>query len=151
MPPNDAYLRNAVMTATPEQLHLMLYDGAIRFARQAQQALHEKRFEDSFNALTKAQRIVLEMTNGLNHEINPDLCAKMAGLYNFIYRKLVDANVSRDATAVDDALRILGYQRETWGLLVDKLKGDREDAPTAHTSPGPADAPVRRAPLSVEG
>ena len=55
------YLRTKVFTATPEQLQLMLYDGAIRFAEQARAALEKKNFEQSFTLLTAAQKIMAEM------------------------------------------------------------------------------------------
>jgi len=119
---SQEYLKNAVMTAPPEQLQLMLYDGAIRFAGQARTAMEQKQFDASCELLLKAQRIVLELQNGLRPEVNPSLCGQMAALYQFIYRRLVDANMQRDTTAIDDALRILGHQRETWDLLIQKLR-----------------------------
>lgn len=119
---SNEYLKNAVMTAPPEQLQLMLYDGAIRFAGQARTAMEQKQYDASCELLLKAQRIVLELQNGLRPEVNPSLCGQMAALYQFIYRRLVDANMQRDAAAIDDALRILGHQRETWDLLIQKLR-----------------------------
>ncbi len=126
----NEYLRNQVLTASPEQLQMMLYDGAIRFARQGGQAIERGDLEASFNLLTRAQRIVLEMINGLRPERNPDLCKKMAGLYSFIYRKLVDASVNKDTKALTDALKVLEYQRETWALLLQKLTRERGDTST---------------------
>ncbi len=122
--PNE-YLRNQILTASPEQLQMMLYDGAIRFSRQGREAIERKDVEGSYNALTRAQRIVLEMLNGLNHDVNPELCARMAALYTFVYRRLVEAGVQKDIKAVDDALRILEYQRETWRMLMEKLSQQR--------------------------
>lgn len=116
------YLRNAVMTATPEQLQMMLYDGAIRFASQARDAMVRGDLETSCEKLLRAQRIIAEMQNGLRHEINPALCEQFAGIYGFIYNRLVDANMKRDTVAIDEALKILRHQRETWQLLMDKLR-----------------------------
>lgn len=121
----NPYLRNAVLTAAPEQLQLMLYDGAIRFASQARDAIEAREIEKSYNLLTRAQAIVREMENGLRHEVAPELCARMASLYRFVFGKLVDANVQKDVTAIDDALKILRHQRETWVLVVDKIKKDQ--------------------------
>ena len=133
--PNE-YLRSQVMTASPEQLQMMLYDGAIRYARQGREAIERNDLEGSFNALTRSQRIVLEMLNGLRPEVNPDLCEKMSSLYNYVYRKLVDANVRKDVQAVDDALNILEYQRETWAMLIKKLADDRSQiAPDSPAEP----------------
>lgn len=120
---SDEYLRNAVLTATPEQLHLMLYDGAIRFARQGGEALRRQDFETSCEKLLRAQKIVTEMKAGLRPEVQPELCEQMSGLYNFVYWKLVDANLRHDLSALDEALQILEHQRETWRLLVEKARG----------------------------
>ena len=117
----NPYLRDAVLTATPEQLHLMLYDGAIRYALQARDAIAEKDFSTSYERLTKAQNIIAEMQAALNYEINRELCERVAAVYNFIYRKLLDANVNRRVEEIDDAVKVLRIERETWHILVDKV------------------------------
>lgn len=123
-PTDNKYLETQVLTASPEQLHLMLYDGAIRFSERGLKALHENKFDEMCGAMERAQRIVLELASGLRHEVEPDLCGKMASLYNFIYRKLVEGNLKRDGSCIEDALKILHYQRETWVLLMGKLTAD---------------------------
>lgn len=112
------YLRTKVMTATPEQLQLMLYDGAIRFAEQGKAALHEKKYDRSHDRLTRAQAIIVELLNGLRHDVSPDLCGKLAALYNYAYMRIVEANMSHDVVILDEALSVLRYQRETWTLLM---------------------------------
>lgn len=139
------YLRNAVQTATPEQLHLMLYDGAIRFATQAKDAIEAGNIEETYNLITRAQKILLEMENGLKPEIDPEITGQMSALYSFVYRKLVDANINRDADCVEDALKILRYQRETWVMLMEKVQSMPEDEtqanPLAQTQKRPAIPP----------
>ena len=115
------YLRAKVLTATPEQLQLMLYDGAIRFTEQAKVAMQKSDFEGSYNGISRAQKIIAELSGSLKHEVAPELCGKLASLYNFVYRKLIEGNVEHDIAALDDALGILRYQRETWALLLDQL------------------------------
>jgi flagellar secretion chaperone FliS len=123
MNPNAAanYLRTKVFTATPEQLQLMLYDGAIRFAEQGKVALQQKNYEVSYNALSRAQKIITELQCGLKHDLAPELCGKLSALYNFVFRKLLEANVQHQVESVDEALSILRYQRETWVMLLDQL------------------------------
>jgi flagellar secretion chaperone FliS len=120
------YLRTKVLTASPEELHLMLYDGAIRFAEEGKTALVEGNIEKAHNALVRAQNIVLEMSSSLDHGVDPDLCSKMSSLYNFIYRRFIDANLKREVSCIDDALKILNFQRETWVLLIEKLAEERK-------------------------
>ncbi len=122
------YLKTKILTASPEELHLMLYDGAIRFTEQGKSYLQENKLDKAHEALIRAQNIVLEMSAGLDHESNPDLCAKLSSLYNFIYRRLVEGNLKHDIDALDDALKILNYQRETWVMLMDKLAAEKQQA-----------------------
>ena len=119
------YLKTRVLTASPEQLQLMLYDGAIRFCEQGRQAILDRRIEDSFNLLSKAEKIILELTNGLRDEVAPEICANMRRLYLFCYDRLVLANVKKDTGALDDALRVLRELRQTWVMLMDKLNEER--------------------------
>lgn len=119
---SEAYLQNAVLTATPEQLQMMLYDGAIRFARQAREALIKRDLETACEKLLRVQKIVTEMKNGLRPEVQPELCEQLAGLYNFIYWRLVEANIRHEPQYIDEALQILEHQRETWRMLMEKVQ-----------------------------
>jgi len=123
--PRTEYLKTQVMTASPEMLQLMLWDGAIRFAEQGKEAILKKDIEGSYTTLVRSQRIVLELCAGLRRDVNPELCSKLSALYNFIHRRLVDANLKKDPKMVDEALRIMQHQRETWVMLMDKLAEER--------------------------
>jgi flagellar secretion chaperone FliS len=139
------YLRNAVLTAPPEQLHLMLYDGAIRFTGQGIEGLRNKNWEKAFVGFSRAQKIMLELLNSLNYEVNRELCSRMAGLYNYIYRHLVQACADRSVTAAEEALKFLQYQRETWLMLIAKLREDCGGGKASATKPV-----TRRPPQPVE-
>ncbi len=122
--PANPYLKTKIMTASAEELRLMLYEGAIRFCRQAKDAIAAGNFENSYNALMRAQKIVLELSTSLNHQTDPELCARLSALYTYIYRRLVDANMSHEQAALDEAIRLLDYERETWQMLMKKLNAD---------------------------
>lgn len=143
------YQRNAVLTATPEQLHLMLYDGAIRFTRQAREAMERKDLETSCEKLLRVQRIMLELENGLRPEVNPDLCRQMSSLYSFVYDRLVEANMKRDVALVDESLQVLEHMRETWCLLLGKLR-EAKAAPAATPPTRPASTAGVGEALSIE-
>ena len=67
------------------------------------------------------------------HEVDPDLCGKLAALY----RKLVDANMNRDAAAVDEAIELLEFDHQTWQMLMKKLaEGAAQEGP-AHPNKNP--------------
>jgi flagellar protein FliS len=117
----QTYFRSKVLTATPEQLQLMLFDGAIRFADQGKAALLKKDFENGHRCLTRAQEIINELNATLRPDVYPELCGKLASLYNYAHRNLVQANVKHDPALVDEALKVLRYQRETWVMLLESL------------------------------
>lgn len=127
---SDAYLRTQILTAPPEKLQLMLYEGAIRFANQAKDRMLDKKLDQSCELLIKAQNIVMELICGLRPDLNGDLCGRMAAVYSFIYRKLVEANVHHDTGAVDAAVRVLTIQRDIWLELLDKLTQERAAEPS---------------------
>ncbi|MBI5863300.1 MAG: flagellar export chaperone FliS [Planctomycetes bacterium] len=145
------YLKNAVMTAPPEQLQLMLYDGAIRFTSRGREAMERKDFEGAFNGFDRAQRIVLQLHSGMRREVNPPIVDQMASLLNFVYRRLVDANTERDLAAADDALRILRHMRETWTLLIEKLAQERAGQAAAAQRPSADSATPTRSRFHAEG
>lgn len=144
------YLRTKVLTATAEQLQLMLFDGAIRFGEQARIALQQKKFDQSYQLLTKAQAIVNQLICALNPQVLPDLCKQLKGLYVFAYRRLVDANLTHNIEHLDEALNVLKYQRETWQRLMQALT--KQKAATAAKEinfPGPNER--MEASLSMKG
>ena len=144
------YLRAKVLTATPEQLQLMLYDGAIRFAEQGKAALAERRLDKSYEVLTRAQNILHELTGGLRHDVSPEVCKNLAALYDFAFRRLVHANIHHEVAAIDEALSVLRYQRETWLLLMSEVAKTRAAGAARELSLPTADAErVER--LSVAG
>ncbi len=149
--PVNPYLRTKVLTASPEELRLMLYDGALKFCRQAKVAIEQKQLEDSYQNLVRAQKIVLELSTSLKHSVEPELCGKLSALYTFIYRKLVDANIQRDTAAIDEAVKLLEYERETWVMLMEKISGHAAAAPAEPAgrppeAPAAAPAPAAAAP-----
>ena len=144
------YRRTRVMTATPEQLQMMLYDGALRFAEQAKAALHKKDFEGSFNGISRVQKILTELTSTLKHDVAPELCGKLAALYTYVYKKLIEANVDHNMKSLEEAIDLLRYQRETWSMLLDQL-GKSKAATVAQTIAVPAPSSRMEAKISMKG
>lgn len=153
-PAVNPYLRTKVLTASPEELRLMLYDGALKFARQGKAGLEAQKFEESYHNLVRAQKIVLELSTSLKHSLDPDLCGKLSALYTYIYRLLVDANTQRTTKPVDEAVKLLEYERETWQMLMQKLTaeggGPRAPQHTETATPQPPRNPFAQ-PLRPAG
>ena len=123
--PVNAYLRARVLAASPEQLRLMLLEGALRFARQGADGLRRRNFERSFNGIHQCQNILMELISALKPEVAPELCRNLAALYTFMYRRLIDASMERDAAVVDEVVKLLEYEHETWLLLLERLEQER--------------------------
>ena len=93
--------------------------------------MEQKEFETAYNNLMRAQKIVLELSTSLNHDVDPDLCQKLSALYTYIYRLLVDANMQHRTEPIDEAIKLLNYERETWQMLIQRLaeeNGQRDAA-----------------------
>lgn len=142
----NAYLRTRVMTASPEELRLMLLEGAIKFAHQGREGLLRKDYEASYNGLTQCRNIVLELLGTMRPEFDPELCDRLKGLYTFMFTELVEASLSKTPDRVDAVIKLLDYERETWVMLIRQLGTER----AAGTPPAATAEPkAARAPLSV--
>ena len=125
----NAYLRTRVMTASPEELRLMLIEGSIRFAHQAADGLDARDFESAHSGFTQCRAIVLELMNTIRPEHNPELAERVRGLYTFLYSELVDASFEKDSGKVRRVIELLDYERETWVMLMRKVAEERGQAP----------------------
>jgi flagellar protein FliS len=148
----NQYLKTKVMSASPEELRLMLLDGALRFARQGRTGLEEKNYEVSYENIVKAKDIILELINILRPDVDPELCAKLSALYTFMYKRLTDANMQHELKAVDEVIDLLEYERETWVLLMDQIRNERSSGTAPQSAPAaPAQSAEQRPRLSIEG
>ncbi len=121
----NPYLRNQVLSAKPEQLRLMLFDGCIRFLTQGRKGLEQKNYDISYTNISKAQKIVLELSNSLNREVMPEVTQKLTALYTYIYRLLIEASTKRQTDPLDEALKLIKYERETWAMIIEKTAASR--------------------------
>ena len=127
---NNPYFRTKVLTATPEQLQLMLIEGAIHFVELGQDGLTTKDWEGVYENLSQAKAILFEIVKNLKPEIEPDLCGKMASLYNFMIIEITTASFQKDASRLEKVIQLLEYERETWRLLIEKAAAERGETPS---------------------
>ncbi len=120
---NASYLESKILTAAPQRLHLMLIEGAIRFGRQANEALQRGDAVAAATPLLRVLDIVGEMLVGVRQN-KTELTRKIADLYLFIFRRVSQAKINSDAAALDEALKLLEYERDTWQQLCLKLGSD---------------------------
>jgi flagellar protein FliS len=126
----SAYLESQALTASPERLHLMVLEAAIRFAKKGEAALVEKNYEAAYFALDRSRSCVGELLGGINADPNPELAERLKALFVFVHTNLTRADVERDPQLVRDALAILESHRQTWLELIESLVDERSSRQT---------------------
>ncbi len=111
-------VRNA--TSTPGELLLALYDGLFRFLNGAKACIERKEMSRARELLSRVHAIFSELIIALDHDVAPELCGQLEGLYGFCIDRLQVASRKSDLTAIDEILRVLTPLREAWTLAVPK-------------------------------
>lgn len=111
---HDAYRTNAVETASPEQLTLMCYDGALRFMRRAAKSLDEGDRADATAATGRAQAIVNELNITLDMEAGGEIAANLRSIYLFVNRHLSEAMVACESAKIHESMNLIGDLRGAW-------------------------------------
>ncbi|MFG0284064.1 MAG: flagellar export chaperone FliS [Phycisphaerales bacterium JB039] len=132
----NAYLRTKVLTASPEELRLMLLDGAIRFAHMGREGLAKRDFEQSYNGISQCRAIVMELMTSIRREHNPELAERVHSVYVFLFNELVNVSMEKDVARMDKVIELLEFERETWALLMEKLRRERGGGAAAPTPEG---------------
>lgn len=110
--PYAKYQENSVFTATPEELTLMLYNGLVKFIMKAQQSIEKKEIQQAHNDIVRAQDIVTELRSTL--DLKYDIAKQLDSLYDFMFFRLIDANINKDSKALEDVLKLAKDLRDTW-------------------------------------
>ena len=117
-----SYKSVAVTTATPGQLVLMLFDGAIRFLATAAHGFQLEntatRNEQIHNNLIKAQKILRELQCSLDLKSGGEFATTMFALYDFMLDQLQTANLAKDAAPIGTVERLLGEIRDAWAKML---------------------------------
>ncbi len=116
----------------------------MRFAERARRHWRDGNREKAFQSLILAQEAVAKMLSGLNLRDPSPLVQRVAAVYHFIFRTLVDANRRRDERTLDDALRVLSIERETWRLVCQQ-NVEPPPPPEGHGVPRPLSQGFRSA------
>ena len=106
------YQTNAVQTASPAKLTLMLYDGAVKFTNIAIEAIEAGDIEKAHNNIVKAQNIIVEFRSTL--DMKYPVAKDFDVVYDYIYRRLVEANMKKDKDILVEALKHIKTMRDTW-------------------------------------
>lgn len=110
----NPYLATKISTASPEQILLMLYDGAIRFNQNARDLLAGGRSLQALEPMGRTLAIVQELQASLSPKKAPDLCANLDRLYLYMQDQILKAQAAKDPLPLREVGRILKQLRDTW-------------------------------------
>ena len=108
----DQYLRSKIMTASKAELTLMLYDGAIKFCNIALMCIEKKDIPGANTNIQKVEAIIEEFEATLEHKYQ--VAKDFENVYNYLYDRLVEANLKKDPEILNEVLEHLRTMRDTW-------------------------------------
>ena len=118
-----AYANNKIMTASPADLTLMLYEGAIKFCNLAIAAVQEKEVEKAHNNIMKVERIIEEFQVTLDHKY--PVAEDFDNVYSYLITRLKEANLKKDQEILEEVLGHLRTMRDTWKEVMRLSKSEK--------------------------
>lgn len=114
------YNNSKIMTASPAELTLMLYDGAIKFCNIAIVAIEQKDIEKAHNNIVKTERIIdyFRQTLDMNYAVAQDF----ERVYSYLSQRLTQANIKKDGEILEEVNQHLHTMRDTWKQVMDANK-----------------------------
>lgn len=116
----EAYARNKVTMASPAELTLMLYDGAIKFCNIALAAIEKRDFAKANINIQKAEKIIDEFRATLDFKY--EVAKDFDNVYKYLAQRLIQANMKKDAEILEEVLKHLRTMRDTWKEVMEKTK-----------------------------
>lgn len=113
----QAYQNNQVTTAPQKKLIIMLYDGVIKNLKLSKLAMEKGEIAKINSYLIKAQDIIMELMTTLNFEAGGEVAKNLHQLYDYMYNKLIRANIDKDVDAINEVERYMGELRDAWAQI----------------------------------
>lgn len=117
------YGNNKILTATPAELTLMLYEGAVKFCNVALTALEKSDYEAVNYNIQRARAIIVELSSTLDHKY--PVAEDFKRMYDYIFALLVEANMTKDEEMLTRALNEIRDMRDIWKEIMAKAKGPK--------------------------
>lgn len=118
--PYKSYQQNSVLTASPQELTLMLYNGCLKFIKLANRAMTEKKYEEKNTNIIKAQAILQELQVTLNQDVQ--ISENLSQLYDYLIRRLIEANMKNDTSILEEVEGQVVELRDTWKQAMELIK-----------------------------
>ncbi|PIE58422.1 MAG: flagellar export chaperone FliS [Desulfobulbus propionicus] len=130
----NQYLANTVYSASPEQLMLMLYDGAVRFLAQGIQAIQAEQIDKRAYYINKAAAIISEFAATLDHKQDAQLAENLDALYAYMLNRLQQGNLHNDPHPLEEVRTMLSDLRTTWAQAIEINKKEAYEAKPRQTA-----------------
>ena len=124
--PYAQYQNSKILTASPAELTLMLYEGAIKFGNIAIEAIENKEVEKAHNNIIRVQKIIDEFRATLNRKY--EVAEEFDKIYRYLLRRLLEANASKDPEIMKEVVEHLRSMRDNWKEVMKKVKEEHEGA-----------------------
>lgn len=118
--PYAEYTNNKILSASPAEITLMLYEGAIKFCNIAILAIERKEVEKAHNYITKTQRIIEEFRNTLDHQY--PVWEDFDRVYVYLLQRLLEANIKKDKDILEEVNGHLRSMRDTWKEVMKRCR-----------------------------
>jgi flagellar protein FliS len=110
----NAYKNNSINFASKEQLLMMLLDGAVKFSKIGRQAIADKDVPKAHENIVKTQNIFYELMVTLDVERGGEWAKNLMSVYDFIVRRLTEANIKKNTDIIDEVISLIEDIRDTW-------------------------------------
>ncbi len=127
----NKYVETTIQTATPAQMLIMLYDGAIRFSRAALEAIQQQNHQEVHNNLIKVQDIISEFTITLDR--SSPMAKGLMQLYEYFLFRLREANIKKQAEPIQEVLGYLIELKEVWIEAGKKVNAQQKTAAASNS------------------
>lgn len=121
--PYDQYLKNKIMTATPAELTLMLYDGAIKFGNIAIKGIEEGDIQKAHTNIIKVERIIEEFRRTLDFKY--EVAQHFENVYQYLAQRLIEANITKDKAIMEEVVEHLRSMRDNWKEVMKVAKSQQ--------------------------
>ncbi|MGF7143668.1 flagellar protein FliS [Anaerotaenia torta] len=118
-----AYKDSKILTASPAELTLLLYEGAIKFGNLAVYAIENKDYSKANLNVIKAEKIITELRATLNHDY--PVAESFERVYEHVYNRLVEGNIKKNVEILEEAIGYIREMRDTWKEVMRLTKGTR--------------------------
>jgi len=128
-PQNQNYFEQSIFTASPAKLVEMLYAGALSFIEQAKNAIAEKDYITANTKIVRAEDIIVELNISLDLEKGQVIATNLRDLYNYLYKRLLEANSKKDTKILDEVYQFVKELKDIWGEVMKKEPSNPQDSP----------------------